>query len=63
MAPNVSSPGATNRMVWDEYEQACRIGWTSADDVQFAQSTTEDHTEALREAPNPVAGARIANAS
>jgi hypothetical protein len=35
-------------MVWDEYEQACRIGWTSADDIQLAQFTTEDHPEALR---------------
>ncbi|WP_170285308.1 DUF402 domain-containing protein [Micromonospora palomenae] len=33
---------------WDEYEQACRNGWMSADDAKLAQSTAEDRAGALR---------------
>ncbi|MFC8616384.1 DUF402 domain-containing protein [Micromonospora purpureochromogenes] len=33
---------------WDEYEQACRNGWMSADDAKLAKSTAEDRAGALR---------------
>jgi predicted RNA-binding protein associated with RNAse of E/G family len=32
---------------WDEYEQACRNGWMSADDAHLAQVTAEERAEVL----------------
>jgi hypothetical protein len=33
---------------WDEYEQACRNGWMSADDAHLARVTAEERAEVLR---------------
>ncbi|MGX7673070.1 DUF402 domain-containing protein [Plantactinospora sp. DSM 117369] len=38
---------------WDEYEQACRNGWMSADDAKLAQSTADDRAGALRRRDEP----------
>jgi hypothetical protein len=38
---------------WEEYEQACRDGWMSADDAKLAQFTPEDRAEALRRRAEP----------
>jgi hypothetical protein len=38
---------------WDEYEQACRNGWMSADDAKLAKSTAEDRAAALRRCDEP----------
>ncbi|MEH0985094.1 DUF402 domain-containing protein [Micromonospora sp. CPCC 205556] len=38
---------------WDEYEQACRNGWMSADEAELAVSTAEDRAEALRRRDEP----------
>ncbi|MGI5151487.1 DUF402 domain-containing protein [Plantactinospora sp. CA-294935] len=38
---------------WDEYEQACRDGWMSADEAKVAQSTAEDRAGALRRRDEP----------
>ncbi|AVT32894.1 hypothetical protein C6361_29365 [Plantactinospora sp. BC1] len=38
---------------WDEYEQACRDGWMSADDARVARSTAEDRAGALRRRDEP----------
>ena len=38
---------------WDEYEQARRDGWMSADDATLAQSTAEDRAAALRRRDEP----------
>ena len=38
---------------WDEYKQACRDGWMSADEAKLAQSTAESRAEALRRRDEP----------
>lgn len=38
---------------WQEYEQACRNGWMSANDAKLAQFTAEDRAEALRRRTEP----------
>ncbi|MEV0425105.1 DUF402 domain-containing protein [Micromonospora sp. NPDC050495] len=38
---------------WDEYEQACRDGWMSAEDAKLARSTAEDRAGALRRRDEP----------
>jgi predicted RNA-binding protein associated with RNAse of E/G family len=38
---------------WDEYEEACRNGWMSADDAELARCTAEDRAEALRRRDEP----------
>jgi uncharacterized protein DUF402 len=38
---------------WDEYEEACRNGWMSADEADLARSTAEDRAEALRRRDEP----------
>lgn len=38
---------------WDEYGQACRDGWMSADDATLARATAEDRAAALRRRDEP----------
>jgi predicted RNA-binding protein associated with RNAse of E/G family len=38
---------------WDEYEEARRDGWMSADDAELAQSTSEELAELLRSRSEP----------
>jgi predicted RNA-binding protein associated with RNAse of E/G family len=38
---------------WDEYEQACRNGWMSAEDAALARFTAEDRAGALRRRDEP----------
>jgi predicted RNA-binding protein associated with RNAse of E/G family len=41
---------------WDEYEEARRNGWMSADDADLAQTTAERCAEVLRQGAEPWLG-------
>jgi predicted RNA-binding protein associated with RNAse of E/G family len=38
---------------WDEYEESCRNGWMSPDDVKLARSAAEQCAEVLRHRAEP----------